>query len=90
MAAGREFKYIYRQMGGSEELYDQVNDRAELKNLNADPAYAGIKADLKNYLLRWCAENDPAMLDGDGFVVSPQQYDLSKAPRHNQYGRRLY
>jgi arylsulfatase A-like enzyme len=90
MAASMGFKYAYHQMGGIEELYDQVNDRAELRNLIGDPAYAGVKAELKASLHRWLAEHDPQMIDGDGFVTAPQAYDLSEPKRHNKYGRRWY
>jgi len=90
MAADKNFKYIYRQMGGHEELYDQNNDRPELNNLAGDAAYSAIMDKLKKYLYDWCAANDPAMLDGNGFVTSPQAFGSDKTPRHNQYGRRLY
>jgi arylsulfatase A-like enzyme len=90
MAANKRFKYMYHQMGAIEELYDQTNDRAELRNLIDDPAHAGTKAELKTSLRAWLAEHDPAMLDGEGFAASPQAYDLTKPPRHNKYGRRWY
>jgi arylsulfatase A-like enzyme len=90
MAVNATFKYIYREMGGYEELYDQKNDRHELINLAGDPAYAQEKEKLKEALLSWCQENDPGMLKDGGFVASPQGYDLSKKERHNKYGRRHY
>jgi len=90
MAADKNFKYIYRQMGGREELYDQINDKPELNDLADDAAYGAVKRGLKRVLHDWCAANDPAMLYGDGFVESPQAYGAEPAPRHNQYGRRFY
>jgi arylsulfatase A-like enzyme len=41
-----------------EELYDLRNDPQELVNLADDPAYAGIKRQLKANLDRWIVEHD--------------------------------
>jgi arylsulfatase A-like enzyme len=90
MAASREFKYIVREMGGYEELYDQRNDIHELNNLIADPSCAEVLSQLRGVLHDWCKENDLAMIDGGHFAESPQRYDLTKKERHNLYGRRHY
>jgi len=54
-----------------EELYDLTIDPHQIKNLAADPAYAKVKAELRERLDRWQAEtNDPLAKDtGEGREV---------------------
>ncbi|MGQ9663085.1 MAG: sulfatase family protein [Kiritimatiellia bacterium] len=72
MVCDGQWKYIYSQWGGVEELYDQVSDPAEEHNLVRDPAFANI---LQQYraTLRTCAEEvgDTALLTPMGFKTSP-------------------
>ena len=90
MAVSREFKYIYGEMGGREELYDQANDIHELQDLSDNPQYAGVKAGLKNKLTDWLKVNDPGMINSTGYSQSPVEFSLEKPDRHNLYGRRHY
>lgn len=49
--------YLHRPR---EELYDLQNDANEMKNVAADPAYAGVLDDLRNRLKAWQVKtNDP-------------------------------
>ncbi|MEN8228064.1 MAG: sulfatase [Bacteroidota bacterium] len=45
----KDLRYI-RYRNGKEELYDHVNDPQEWKNLEADPAYSNVKAEMKRKL----------------------------------------
>jgi N-sulfoglucosamine sulfohydrolase len=47
-----------------EELYDLVFDPAEASNLAADPAHAGVVAELRDRLDRWMRETNDPLLDG--------------------------
>jgi len=48
-------KLIYRPSSDS-ELYDLVEDPQELKNVYDEPAYAGIRSQLKKRMLDWAIE----------------------------------
>jgi arylsulfatase A-like enzyme len=61
-----EWKYIYTEVGGVEELYNALDRDGELKNLAHDPACAAIKADLRARLIRWCVENGVSYLVSNG------------------------
>jgi arylsulfatase len=76
------WKYIYTEWGAIEELYDQRNDPAELRNLAGDPASADRLQDGRRQL-RACAEalGDTAILAGDGFAACPLDRDeISRRP----------
>ena len=45
------WRYIYYPAGGGEQLFHLAEDPAEQHNLAADPAYAGIRRDLRDELL---------------------------------------
>jgi arylsulfatase len=49
MVVSRQWKYIYHQQGGVEELYSQLEDPAELSNeaMSLDPAIKQVKAELR-------------------------------------------
>jgi len=47
-----KFKYVFNA-GDFDELYDLENDPAEMRNLIADPAHAGIADECRRRLLQW-------------------------------------
>jgi arylsulfatase A-like enzyme len=53
-----------------EELYDLVFDPQEAANLAADPAHAGVLAELRARLARWMEDTDDPLLAG---AVEPEE-----------------
>jgi len=49
----KEWKYLFYQNGGYEELYNLKDDPHELVDLSEDKAYAGIKKDLHYAAAEW-------------------------------------
>jgi len=71
MVMTRQWKYVYHELGGVEELYDIVEDRQELTNLAGDRP--DVVSELRGVLLQWCRDNgDDQMLAGDGLARSPE------------------
>ena len=67
-----EWKYLYTELGGTEELYDVIEDRAELHNLAGDPSYQPRVAELRDMLITWCREQgDESMLDQGALKSAP-------------------
>jgi len=68
-----QWKYVYCEIGPTEELYDVTRADYELNNLAADPQLAAVKSQLRNVLINWCIENgdDKMVVDGELAVSSP-------------------
>ncbi len=74
MIANGQWKYIYNEANGSEELYDQVNDPLELQNLAGDDP--DRLADLRQRLRREAQSvDDVRLLARDSLAATP--YDFS-------------
>jgi len=68
-----QWKYLYSELGGVEELYDVRRRDHELHNLAAEPDLAPEVARLRDTLIRWCIENgDDAMVRDGRLVASPE------------------
>jgi len=84
------WKYVYTEIGGTEELYDVTLDDYELVNMVADPECQQIRQELRSTLISWCEENqDLDMLDGDDLVISPLPLE-EVTFRSNSMGWRKY
>jgi arylsulfatase A-like enzyme len=57
MVRTRTAKYVYSPHG-TDELYDLEADPAELVNRDGDPAYTGLRAELRGRLRTWMIETD--------------------------------
>ena len=94
MVAGKEWKYIYHQDGGVEELYNRLEDPDELVNQAAvkDAGSYGEIGLMRDYLVDWCRENgDRSMLDGDRLVKGAQmEYYRRNSLDIRLFGRRYY
>jgi arylsulfatase len=93
MVAGLEWKYIYHQQGGVEELYSQLEDPAELYNRASsnDPEIQQVKAAMRQYLIHWCTENnDKGMLENGDLKKQERTSQQEKPKRGNTFGRRWY
>lgn len=59
------------------ELYDLHNDPLEHDNLVADPAFAGVRAELSEALTSWMVRSNDPLLDGP--VASPYHHAARRA-----------
>ncbi len=89
MVRTAEWKYVYHELGGVEELYDVVDDRNELRNL-AGESPATVSA-LRGALIDWCREHgDEAIFDGDDLKQSPENSVDVAEFQVNRMGWRWY
>ncbi|MGD9497238.1 MAG: sulfatase [Armatimonadota bacterium] len=90
MVRSERWKYVYHELGGVEELYDEVADPAELRNLAAHKPE--VVAELRGMLIDWARENgDDALLDDSGdLVTSPEEGALCEGFEANRMGWRWY
>ncbi len=61
------WKYVYYQNEPFGELYDRENDPAEFDNRWADPACAGVVAEMQQRLLRFILDSEPCPTRTDIF-----------------------
>ena len=86
-----QWKYLYTQTGGVEELYDVRSDPDELLNLAGDGQHDGVMADLRARLVAWCRDHgDLDMLDGDDLCRAPLDPDEPLAFNAGSMGWRWY
>lgn len=93
MVANREWKYIYHQTGGVEELYDQLEDPEEFNNLasSSQTDIQGVKETMRSYLIQWCLQNnDESMLENGDLKRNEQNFQFEKPKVKNVFGRRFY
>ncbi|MEX2501351.1 MAG: sulfatase-like hydrolase/transferase, partial [Trueperaceae bacterium] len=57
----RRWAYVTDPSGDLDELYDHDDDPGELRNLAADPAHAGVVAEMRAHLLRWMVRTEDAV-----------------------------
>jgi arylsulfatase len=93
MAADKNWKYIYHQRGGIEELYSLNEDPHELNNLfqSSRADASAVRRRMREYVIEWCRENgDRQMLGAHGLVKAEPESpkDFKDAP--NPHGRRFY
>ena len=70
MVRSHEWKYVYCEEGGTEELYDVKSDPQELRNVAAGNALTVER--LRGLLIEWCTDNGDEQMVKDGrLVVSP-------------------
>lgn len=68
MVRTQRWKYVYHELGGVEELYDEIEDPRELVNLASERSE--VVSELRGALLDWVRENgDDAILDDSGNLV---------------------
>ncbi len=80
-----QWKYVYTQVEGIEELYDVRREDYELHNLADDPQFASVKAGLRKQLIEWCVENKDEKMVKDGELAVSSRNVLS--PREFSAGR---
>jgi hypothetical protein len=59
-----EHGWEHRQLD-SEQLYDNLFDPVQARNVAADPELASVKAELADSLQQWMEETNDPLLDGD-------------------------
>lgn len=93
MIMSLRWKYIYHQHGGVEELYDQLQDYAELNNLagSQESSVRKLMETMRKELIRWCEENeDHSILENGELKVSERVPAADWPSPANPFGRRLY
>ena len=86
-----EWKYIYCEAGGVEELYDARCLDGELANLAGDSRHASTVAALREYLTRWCIEHGDHQMAPDGcLAIMPDTALASPGFSVNRLGWRRY
>ena len=91
MICTKRWKYIYHELGGVEELYDQVADVYELTNLTDSPDHQELKQSLREKLLSWCVkEQDTQLLSEGDFVTAEPRDPETILPKKTKFGRRHY
>lgn len=84
MVRDKRYKYVYHELGGVEELYDEQEDPQELRNLARENV--ALKNAMRGVLMDWCRENgDESIFDGGDLKVS----DPSLAAVTEFEGRRM-
>lgn len=84
MVTDGDWKYIFNEPNGTEELYDQHADPYELDNRAADPAQTERKAELRQRLKAMARElGDDEIFDGDELSSTPfDRSGLKDQPIH--------
>lgn len=59
----------------AEELYELAKDPFQIHNLASDPAYAGIRNELRKQLMEELEANEDPRLDGDSFDRPPYRWE---------------
>lgn len=93
MIADKAWKYVYHEYGGVEELYNELEDPAELNNLaeSTDPSVQQRKTRMQEALLQWCLDNEDAQMIASGRLSFVEQKEAPDLPhRHYLFGRRFY
>lgn len=85
------YKLIYTVYGGVYELYNMKNDPYEKHNLINDEDQSERITELKDYLYKWCINNeDSEMLHESGKLLKVNKKLLPKVKHINDFGRRFY
>lgn len=93
MVCSKDWKYIYHEDGGIEELFNIRNDPDELNNLSAaaEPGIEEVKKNMRDYLIKWCIDNeDNSMISDNELVRGPQLKKHRRSEIAKIYGRRYY
>jgi arylsulfatase len=65
------WKYVYCELGPTEELYDMTRENCEMHNLAGESGLRSVMTELRETLIRWCIENgDEAMVKDGKLAVS--------------------
>ncbi|MCK9478619.1 MAG: sulfatase-like hydrolase/transferase [Firmicutes bacterium] len=91
MVCGEDWKFIYHQNGGVEELYDMQDDYNELHNLaqSDEPHIREKVKEMRDYLLKWCVENNDApMVDKKALAKVGIEQNTACNNSFNVFGRR--
>lgn len=72
MVRTKSHKYIYNELGGTEELYDLKTDPGELSNRIQDPAMQSIHQQLRSAFITWARKHaDPVLLPNHELAQTP-------------------
>ena len=83
-----QYKYLFYQNGGYEQLFDILEDPHELKNLATDPAYAVVKKNLRQWAETYIQKSGDASfhLDDHNHLRS-EPYHVHKESQERPFSR---
>jgi len=88
MVRTHEWKYVYCEEGGTEELYDVKGDPQELENVAAANALTVER--LRGLLVEWCTDNGDEQMVKDGQLVASPVRDEKPSFSDSIMGWRWY
>jgi arylsulfatase A-like enzyme len=77
MVRSQEWKYVYCEEGGTEELYGVQSDPAELCNLADDTTYESVVRQLRGVLVQWCIDEGDEQMVRNGELARSAPVDLA-------------
>ncbi len=82
------YKYLYYQNGGFEQLFNVEDDPKELKNLASDPAYTDVKQEMKQWAETYIQEQggEEFHLDAENHLRS-EPYQAHKESPERPFSR---
>lgn len=84
------WKYTWTVLGGSELMFCLDEDPYEQHNLADNPQYAGIKARLKDIMIREMAKTSPEMLKDGEPAALPYSSSSSEIPRFPGFNTTIF
>jgi choline-sulfatase len=75
MVRSHDWKYVYCEEGGTEELYDVQADPSELHNLACSTTHETVVGKLKDVLVKWCIDERDEQMVRDGELVRSTPID---------------
>ncbi|MFI3212767.1 MAG: sulfatase-like hydrolase/transferase [Eubacteriales bacterium] len=92
MCRTHEYKYVYRYIRGTEEMYDMINDKEELHNCIHEMRDTEVYRDLRNRVLAYEEKWGPkgAVKDGDLIQIEGDYHDSDLAGKYHLWSNHQF